>query len=204
MTFRVETFKGIEAEPYIRRLSEMRITEFCQFPYLYMGNVADDLLYTRQVSLSPQGMLVVAFKDDTIAGMRSGLPMRENQSKDWEKALQQFEKKGIKIRDYYCGCEIIVHSDFRRMGLGSQLMTRFIKEIKAMEFPGVTDITVIRAPDHPLRPQNYGEMEDAFLPKFGFKKSPVILAVKYPTRQSDGSIREEENDLVCWVNTFEA
>jgi hypothetical protein len=72
-----------------------------------------------------------------------------------------------------------------------------------MEFSGVTDITVIRAPDHPLCPQNYVKMEDTFLPKFGFKKSPVILGIKYPTLQRDGSIREEENDLVCWVNTFE-
>ena len=203
MTFRIETFKGIEGEPYIRPLSEMRITEFCQFPYLYMGNMENDLQYARQFSLSRQGILVVAFQDETMVGIRSGLPVRDNQSKDLEKALQQFENQGIKARDYYYGGEIIVHPDFRRRGLGSQLMARFVKEVKAMEFPAIIDITVIRTPDHPLRPQNYVETGSALLTKFGFKKSPVIVSVKYPTRQCDGNVQEEENDLVCWVNTLE-
>jgi len=45
MTFHIELFKGAEAKPYVRPLSEMRVQEFSQFPYLYVGNAEDDLAY---------------------------------------------------------------------------------------------------------------------------------------------------------------
>jgi len=47
----------------------MRLKAFCEFPYLYVGNEEEELLYTQEYASTPQGLLVVAFKDDKIAGL---------------------------------------------------------------------------------------------------------------------------------------
>ena len=100
MTIRIEVFKGAETAEYIRTLSEMRVKTFSEFPYLYVGNVEDDLVYTQVYSTSSQGMLVVAFKDETIVGIRSGVPATQTKFLN-EERRQQLEKQGINSRDYY-------------------------------------------------------------------------------------------------------
>jgi len=37
MAFRIVVFKGKTIEPYLRVLSQMRVSEFYNFPYLYYG-----------------------------------------------------------------------------------------------------------------------------------------------------------------------
>ena len=198
MTFRIDVFKGAEAAPYIRTLAEMRLKTFCEFPYLYVGKIEDDLIYTQIFSATPQGMLVVAFQGDTIVGIRSGVPVRDQAKPLDEKRCQQLEKHGIKAKEYYYCGEIIVDLAFRKRGIAGQLMTKFIEEAKAMGFPGLIAITSIRPNDHPLRPQNYFEA-GIFLNKYGFEKSSVVFTARWPTQQPDGTVKKEKNELACWI-----
>lgn len=199
MTFRIEVFKGAEAAPYIRSLSEMRLKVFCEFPFLYVGNMETDLVYTQMFSASSQGMLVVAFEGDTIVGIRSGMPVRDEKVKPLsERRCRRLEAYGIKAKEYYYCGEIIVAPAFRKKGIATQLMGKFIEEVKVLGFPGMVAITSIRPSHHPLRPQTYFE-GDTFLSKYGFIKSPVIFTAQYPTRQPDGSVKKQQNKLICWI-----
>lgn len=203
MAFRIEVFKGAEAAPYIRPLSEMRLKVFCEFPFLYVGNMEDDLAYTQMFSTSSQGMLVVAFEGDTIVGIRSGMPVKSEKAGPLDEGkCRQLEAHGIKAEEYYYCGEIIVEPAFRKKGIATQLMRKFIEEVKALGFPGMIAILSIRPSHHPLRPQIYFE-GGTFLSKYGFIKSPVVFTAQYPTRQPDGTVKKQQNKLACWIKELD-
>lgn len=197
MTFRIEVFKGVETAPYIRSLAEMRLEEFSRFPYLYVGTMEDELSYVQNYPSTPQGVIVVAFEGETIAGLYSGLPMNTPVSflEDWSAKLTE---AGLDVTNYFYLGELIIKPAFRKMGLGSQLMWRLQQEAEAMGFLGLMGITAIRAKDHPLRPQDYFDT-DTVWGKFGLEKSDIVFSGKWPQRQVDGTVKVEESCAACWL-----
>ena len=200
MELRIETFRGAEILPYLEIFSQMRLKNFCHFPYLYAGNLKDDLIYTRQYSAVSKGMLIAAFNGENIIGIRSGIPLLSHTLISKQKC-QQLEAQGLDIKEYYYCGEIIVDPAFRKMGIGNQLMKKFIGEVETMKYSGLMAVTSIRPANHPLRPQKYFDT-GIFLGKFGFKKSPVVFSAQWPTHQAGGDIKEQMNKLACWVKTF--
>ncbi len=202
MIIHINVFKGPEAAPYIRPLSEMRVKAFAEFPYLYEGNVEDDFAYAHLYASDPQGMIVVAFEGDQIVGVRSGCPVPAHTIVMDESRCQMLEDHGIQAKAYYYCGEIIVDPAFQRKGIATQLMTRFIEEVKEMGFPGMIAITSIKPDDHPLRPHDYFD-SGLFLKKFGFEKSPITFTAEWPTRQGDGTVKTQENELAFWVRKLD-
>lgn len=200
MTFRITAFKGKEITSYTRILSQLRVREFYEFPYLYVGTVEEDAGFTNGYSLSDQGMLVVAFKDGQVAGLYSGMPMQVPTSflEQWSQTLT---RKGIDTANCYYSGELIIQPEFRQNHLGSALMQRFIQEVKQMGFKQMMGVTSIREADHPLKPKNYFDTDKVWQ-KRGFQKMSFELSSAYPTRQPDQSIQETENKLACWIYTI--
>jgi GNAT superfamily N-acetyltransferase len=197
MTFRIEVFKGISTAPYLQTLSDLRLEAFKEFPYLYVGNIEDEVSYAQLYTSAPEGILVIAFQDETIAGLYSGLPLNASGAfiSAWHDKLIE---EGVDLTNYFYAGELIVKPAFRKKGLGAQLMTRLIQEVDAMGFSGFMGVTAIRAYDHPLRPQGYFDT-DAIWGKYGLEKIPVVLTGTWPTLQLDGSIKVEDNQLACWI-----
>ena len=199
MTFKITVFKGQEIEPYTRLLSEMRVSEFYNFPYLYSGNVEDDYTFTKDYALSKQGMLIVAFKDDQICGLYSGMPLQSPSPflKHFCKTLAQNRIDASKC--YYSG-ELIIQPEYRRNYLAKELMQRFITEVNQMGFNQIMGITSLREIDHPLRPKNYFDTDTVWA-KQGFQKMAFNLSCAYSTRQPDGSVIEADNLMSCWLKS---
>jgi len=197
MTFRIEVFKGIKTTTYLNTLADLRLEAFGEFPYLYVGNKEDELGYTQLYTSAPQGTLVIAFQDEAIAGLYSGLPLDTSSSfiQAWYEKLTQ---EGVELKNYFYAGELIIKPAFRKKGLGAQLMMRLLQEVDAMGFSGIMGVTAIRARDHPLRPQGYFDT-DAIWSKYGLEKTSVVLTATWPTRQADGTIKAEENQLACWL-----
>lgn len=201
MTFRIVVFKGKAIKPYLRALSQMRVSEFYNFPYLYVGNVEEDYVFTKGYCLSDQGMLVIAFHADQIAGMCSGMPTSTPGSflRGWWNTLT--ENKIDTLTSYYLG-ELIIAPEFRKVQLAGQLMECFIKEVEKMGFQSIIGVTSMREDNHPLRPKNYFDT-DTVWGKYHFQKQGFSFLTPYNTRQPDGSVQENENKLKCWIRTYD-
>lgn len=197
MTFRIVVFKGSDAKPYIRVLSEMRVREFRNFPYLYAGNVEEDIIYTQGYADSPQGVLIIAFQDEIIVGICSGTPMTTSMSflESWSQALRQDD---MDLNACFYAGELIVEQPFRNQGLGRQLIKSLMQEAKLMNFSSLALATSIRPKNHPLRPQDYFDT-DLLWTKHGYQKQAQTFLTVYPTLQPDGTVKEEENLLACWI-----
>jgi hypothetical protein len=200
VTLRFEVFKGAEIKPYIRTLSEMRLEEFRLFPYLYVGNLEDDLAYTHIFPSTPQGRLVVAFQGNQVVGVCSGIPFESPLSflEEWG---ETFRTKNIKTNEcYFCG-ELVVAPALRKTDLSLHLMNRFIQETETMKFLKLIFITSIRPADHPLwAPTNFDE--EKIIAECGFEKTSLVLPSTWPTLQVDGTVKVEENLLACWIKNL--
>lgn len=197
MTLRIEVFKGAETAPYLQTLVDMRLETFYEFPYLYVGKLEDELAYTQLYTSTPQGILVIAFEGETIAGLFSGLPLDTPgpMMKVWSDKLRE---EGVRLENCFYAGELIVKPAFQNKGLGSQLMMRLLREADDMGFREVMEVTAIRPLDYPLRHQKYFDT-DTIWGKYGLVKSSIVLTGTWPTRQPDGTVRAEENQLACWL-----
>lgn len=197
LTFQIKVYKGTQILPYAQRLAEMRLKASYEFPYLYVGNMEDELKNVQEYALTPQGLLVVAVKEDRIAGIFSGMPLETPGSflEHWSKKLHQ---QGLKTDNIYYAGEIIVEPEFQKQRCTSQLISRFFQEVEAMNFPRILSVTSIRPYDHLLRPQNYVDI-DSICEKCGFEKSSMVLSAIWPTRQVNGSVKKAKNQLACWI-----
>lgn len=211
MDLRIEILKGAEIVPYTRALSEFRIKEFYEFPYLYVGTVEGDLPYTQSYASTPQGRLIVAFDGEAIVGMYSGMPLDIPESYFRSLSLptpylcawsQKLSKEGIETAKYYYSGELMIDPALRKKKLGSRLMTLFKDEAKGMGFSGMIGVTSVRPADHPLRPKNYFNT-DTVWGKHGFRRTPIIIPEIWLTRQGNGSEKIERNNLSVWINDFD-
>lgn len=200
MVLLIEVFKGKEATQYTSVLSEMRVSEFFNFPYLYVGDVEEDYLVTQAYAASDQGMIVVAFKNNQVAGLFSGMPLRTTGS-FLERWCHVLDKNGVDTVNCYYGGELIVQPDFRKEGIGSALMSRLMQEVEVIKYNKIMWVTSIREHDHPLRPQNYFDI-DTVCGKVGAKKMNFTITSPYPTRQADGTVKNANNKLACWIKNL--
>lgn len=197
MNIRLEILKGAQTLPYIHILADMRLKAFCHFPYLYVGNKNDALLYTDIYSKAPQGLFVIALQDVDVVGIFSGLPLTTPVGflEEWS---QDLAKIGVNVDKCFYGGELIVDPSFQKQGIGSQLIKRFTQEVKAMGFDRIALVTAIRPLNHPLRPPIYFDT-DTIWGKYGFRKTPVEFQFCWPTKQLNGTVKEEINKLRCWI-----
>jgi hypothetical protein len=197
MTLEINVFKGQEIFPHVHHLIDMRLTTFCEFPYLYVGDKENELPYAKEYALNSQGLLVVATKDGHLAGMLSGMPLNSPAPylKHWCKRLK---KQGIDIeRSFYAG-ELIIAPPFQKGRCFLLLLHRFLQEVKMMNFLQIHFVTCSREENHPLRPENYPD-EESMWEKIGARKTPPTLPLKWVTRQLNGSVKNERNKLIWWV-----
>jgi len=197
---RIEIFKGKAIKPYIRKLAEMRVQEFSHFPYLYVATVEEDAEYSQGYASEENALFCIAFDNKDVIGLYSGAPFNSNISflQDWKKRIFQ---DGLDLNDSYYSGELILEKEWRKRGVGTQLMNRFLKEVKGMNYKSVAGVTVNRSQDHTLRPKNYQDTDDIW-PKYGLQRTNITLPVEYPTRQGDGSVRNEKNILSLWVKSL--
>lgn len=201
MSIKIKVFKEKETAPYVHLLSKMRVEAFQEFPYLYVSeSVEADLPYTQCYTLK-HGLLVVAFEDQEVVGMYSAMPMTTKTEflQAWSLSL---EAAGINTKKCFYAGEVIVAPSMKRRGIGVALLRRLVEEVSALGYETMMGVTSIRAPDHPLRPEGYFD-SDVVWAAGGYKKLPLTFPCRYPTRQHDGSVKEEDNMLACWLMTLQ-
>lgn len=197
MTLEINVFKGQEIFPHVHNLMDMRLTTFCEFPYLYIGDKDYELSYAKAYALNSQGLLVVATKDGHLAGMLSGMPLNAP-IPYLQHCCKRLKKQDIDIeRSFYAG-ELIITPPFQKGRCFLLLLHRFLQEVKMMNFSHIHFVTCYREENHPLRPDNYLK-EEAMWKKIGAQKINTPLLLKWPTRQPNGSVKNEKNKLIWWV-----
>lgn len=165
MAVRIQVFKGTEIDQYRLDLATLRITVFRDFPYLYDGNEASEYDYLSSFSQNAGSILVVAFDENRVVGVSTGTPFKFA-SKD---AKAPWLERGIDLSTVFYYGESVLLSPYRGQGIGLSFFREREKWARALGYKFATFCGVIRAEDHPMRPDDYKPL-DAFWIKRGFRK----------------------------------
>lgn len=167
----IRSFRGKQAMEYIPDLARLRMEVFRDFPYLYDGNLAYERSYLERLIQCHDSILVVAFDRERVIGVSTGLPLVG----ETENIQQPWVDQGHDIRKIFYYGESVLQKEYRGRGIGVSFFEEREKWARALNsFQLLTFCAVVRAPDHPMRPANYLNLE-AFWMKRGFSKTPNTL-----------------------------
>lgn len=193
---RVAPLTGAALKAALPELARLRIAVFRDFPYLYDGTVAYEETYLAKFAESPGAICVAAFDGETIVGAATGAPMAEHASEFGA----PFIANGYDLATvFYCSESVLLKSH-RGYGLGHKFFDE--REAHARRLGGFTHSTfssVVRPPDHPLRPPDYRPL-DAFWTKRGYAKADGIVAT-YSWKDIDQAA-ETQKSMQFWIKAL--
>ena len=184
--------KSNELQPWVEDLGRLRLQIFREFPYLYEGELEQELDYIGHYAQAPGSMVVLAFDGGNLIGATTCLPMGQAQA-----AFQEpFVKAGLDVSAIgYLG-ESVVLSEHRGRGLGKLFFERRESHLRQQGCQVATFCAVERPKDHPLRPEQYRPL-DEYWQGLGYQRQEHLQA-SFRWRQVDRQA-ECDNILTYWT-----
>lgn len=195
----IKLLQGRDIEPHIDAVSHLRTKLFREFPYLYEGSIAYEKDYIKGYLSDNKSLFVVAFDGDSIVGAITGIPLA-SESEVIVGAADLFRACDIDPSVYYYIGEGVVLPAYRDAKTALAMYKLMLNQIKQWKiFNKLCFVAVEREENHPLRPKNYSSLVPVFK-RLGYKKTDITFSYNWPTIQTNGSVKDAENELTFWVN----
>lgn len=195
MAISVRPLTGDEIAAALGDLAQLRITVFAAFPYLYDGDAAYEADYLAEFASAPDAVLVAAFDGVRIVGAATAAPMMQQKAE----FRSPFEARGIDTsRLFYFG-ESVLLPEYRGQGIGHAFFDHREAQAVRCGANATCFAAVVRAPDHPARPQGYAPL-DPFWSGRGYAVVPGLtteLAWK-----EHGVAAEQVNTMQYWIRQW--
>ncbi len=169
-TLDIAPLSGPALEVALDDLARLRIAVFREYPYLYDGTPDYEARYLDRFAKAKDGIIVVARDADRVVGCATGSAL----SAHHQQFAAPFLDAGYDIDSiFYCG-ESVLLREYRGRGLGHAFFDRREAHAKERGYRFSTFSSVVRPPDHPLRPTNYRPL-DSFWQKRGYRKAEGLV-----------------------------
>lgn len=197
----IKLFKNAEVIPFEPLIMQLRQQEFKQFPYLLWNGDEIEQFYAAIYSSSPDGALAVAFKDDEIVGILTGVGLEY-----WDRSWEQFNCPMMSEQlddlldvkaNYYLG-DVIVLEKYRGQRIADRLFSVMEVYARTIGFHSTSFITVIRSSDHPQRPFSYMDVTKVWQ-RLGYTKSGRGIPYEWPTFMPSGELEDRINLCDIWI-----
>lgn len=183
---------GVEIEPYIDRLAELRISVFREYPYLYEGNLEYERKYLQKLADSPHGYVVLAKDGERVVGASTALPLTDAEAE----FSRPFTENGLDPEDYFYFGESVLLPEYRGRGIGRKFFQERLAQAHFLAFPWSCFCAVVRPETHPARPAGYRPL-DGFWSELGFSHRPDLVAkFSWPDL---AEAEESEKTLQFWL-----
>lgn len=189
---KVVTLSGAALTEALDDIARLRIAVFRDWPYLYEGTMEYERAYLQTYERSERAIALAVYDGDWLVGASTGAPLSEHIG-DFKGAFDQTSLDVDNI--FYCG-ESVLLSRYRRRGLGHRFFDLREDYARGMGFETICFASVIRPPDHPLRPSGYRPLDD-FWKKRGYARLPGAVA-HFRWKDVD-QLTETEKPLQIWA-----
>ena len=155
-----QTLTGQAIAPWLSSVAQLRISVFCEYPYLYQGSLDYEQHYLEAYASSPNCLFVLAFDGDQLVGAATGIPMVEADRSFQQPFLAQPAAQQWPLSQLFYFGESVLLPAYRGRGIGVRFFAE--REAWAAQQGGIRwccFCAIERAPDHPLRPVNYRSLE---------------------------------------------
>lgn len=192
MNIKEEYLAGAAVEGALEALSSLRISIFREYPYLYDGQLEDELKYLRIYAEAADVFVITASDAGALVGAASGIPLCQEP----KEMTDPFGGTSYPLDEIFYIGEVLFLPPYRNSGLGLRLLERIEEHVRTCgKYRYLTCATVVRPDNHPLRPENYVPI-DRFLDRTGFTKLHGV-ATSFAWREIDGLQRE--HPMQFWV-----
>lgn len=195
MSIQVRPLSGDELAAHLPGLAVLRIAVFADFPYLYDGDAEYEHRYLADFAAAPQAVLVAAFDGADIVGAATASPM-------WAQKPEfrlTFEDHGIDTGTLFYFGESVLLPRYRGHGIGHAFFDHREDAARRAGAERATFASVIRAADHPARPDSYRPL-DAFWTKRGY--APVDGCVTELAWKEHGEAGESPKPMQYWMKSL--
>lgn len=188
----VRALTPAEIDAHTDDVARLRIAIFRDWPYLYDGNLDYEREYVKSYRTTPGALLVGAFDAGILVGASTSTRMEELGPGFGE----PFGKVGVPIDDILYGPESVLLPAYRGQGLGHRFFDLREAHARMLGRSHVAFCSVMRAPDHPMRPQTW-RTNDAFWSGRGYAPLPGVIA-RFSWKDL-GDSAESEKLLQFWM-----
>ncbi len=194
---RYELFFGNEIEPYIPLVSQMRIEEFKNYPYLYQGNMKYEAEYLKGFTREPRACLIAAFQKNLVVGFTTGMPLK-SEVDILSEIETKFNEKNLSAATYYYFGEFIVLKEARSKGIAGEMERQISKLAKNWKYENTCLATVVRQNDHPSKPKNFVSCDNVWF-NLGYEKLNLDIEYHWPMLTKNNDIEDCKNVLEFWA-----
>ena len=191
----VEALHGAAIGRVLQPLAELRIEVFCDYPYLYDGDVAYEAWYLERFANAPDALLVAARDGDRLIGAATAAPLIH----EHEDFQAPFRGCGIDPATVFYLAESVLLPTYRGCGIGHAFFDQREAAACRLGFARTAFCAVIRPMDHPSRPAGYRPL-DGFWRKRGYH--PIDgLTTTFPWREL-GQAEETAKPMQFWLRAL--
>lgn len=183
---------GKEIEKILSPLADLRITVFCDFPYLYEGTHEYEMSYLQTYVNAEKAMVFTVWDNNEMVGACTCIPLTE----EMQEVQKPFIDRQLPIEKIFYFGESILIKSYRGNGIGHRFFDE--REKHAASFNTYSDTyfcSVIRPENHTLKPDGYYP-NDVFWTKRNYEKVPD-LTCKMSWKDIDEQ-EESYKELVFW------
>lgn len=153
----LETFKGNAISPYIQDITDLSLTIYREYPYLYEGTEEEYMPFIEYYSYSQNGIACILFDNDKPIGVAIGMPMNEMREKYKQPLLNYYTETDFDSL-FYLG-EFLLLKEYRGQGFSKQMYLELEQQVRKTGFSSKIFFCEI---------DNYRSL-DKFWSKLGFK-----------------------------------
>ncbi len=186
---------GAEAERYFNDIASMRINYFRDFPYLYEGSLKYEKEYLNTYFSSKNSLIIIALDNGNPVAFSSAIPLSEEMGE----IKRSFIEASIDIENYLYIGEVIIQPEYRGKGLLRLFFECYESYARKLGQNNLVFMTVNRPLNHPMRPNNYRQLEPLWQHMGYHIRSDVVISL--PWKQVD-THKEEQNILDVWVKNI--
>ncbi|KIC48221.1 GNAT family N-acetyltransferase [Tateyamaria sp. ANG-S1] len=189
---RVETLIGPDIADALDDVARLRLAVFRDWPYLYEGDFTYERRYLEVYEQSNRAVIVAVYDGDWMVGAATAAPLSEHA----DAFSEAFDGTTINIETcFYCG-ESVLLPRFRGQGYGHAFFDAREGHAKAKGYTQMCFASIVRPPDHPLKPAAYRSLEP-FWERRGYTRMPGVIA-HFPWKDIDQAV-ETDKPLQFWI-----
>jgi GNAT superfamily N-acetyltransferase len=195
MTLVVEPVTGPALAAVIPDLARLRITVFRDFPYLYAGDEGYEASYIQSFAAAEGAVVVVARDGSDVVGAATAAPLAA-QDGEWQSPLVAAGFHAEKI--FYFGESVLLPA-YRGRGIGHRFFDEREAQARRCNARHAAFCSVIRAPDHPRRPEGYRPLDDFWRARGYAPLDGVTAEFHWATIDSDSDVAHH---LQYWMRAL--
>jgi len=194
--YNIKIFTKEDVKPFLPFIAQLRINIFRDYPYLYEGNLKEEMDDLEHCSQLIDNALAIAFHQDTPVGFLYGIPLIEFSSHFENPVIDLFKEKELTPETCYYFADIIILPEHRGNNLSKKLFNALETYAQERGYHSASFITESHE-SHPLKPLNYKQLEPLWY-SLQYKKTGLTSYGSWQTHQPDGSVIRQRHSADIW------